>query len=157
MMTPPAPLTDTATNGQISGFASPTPDTTTPPVAHPKWGGALAPEQRAKSAATRAANAAARAASPLRRDFLDDQFWQDLASRYNVRLPAWGVPITSGAIERWLRKLGLTIEWYRDEWSGERNLSDFAKRNPRWPLRAWVGLMLEEREHDDAHRQVVPA
>lgn len=114
--------------------------------------GSLTPAERAanqqKAAATRAANVAARAASPLRTDFLDDAFWMDLARRYAVRLPAWGIPITSGRIQRYLRKLGYSVEWYQG-WQGEKSLGEFARLNPRWPMRALVGLLLEEREDDD--------
>ena len=42
----------------------------------------------------------------------------------------------------WLRRLGITVVSYI-EWYGGGRLGDFAKRNPDWPLRAWVGLMLE--------------
>ena len=57
-------------------------------------------DMRLKAADGRRAANAARAASTLRKDFLDDDYWQELARRYAVRLPAWGTPITSGTIER---------------------------------------------------------
>ncbi len=85
----------------------------------------------------------------LRRDFLDAPHWTELARRYGVRLPQWWVPCTPTHMRRWLRRLGFSLAWYRD-WSGDRDVTLFAERNPDWPLRAFVGLLLEELEHGDA-------
>ena len=109
-------------------------------------------ESMAKARAASAAAKAARKVSTLRKDFLDAPHWDDLARIYGVRLPPWGMPITVSAMRRWLRKVGLTSEWYR-EWSGEPKMDAFANRNPTWPLRAWAGLMLEERESADYKAQ----
>ena len=43
---------------------------------------------------------------------------------------------------KWLRKLGVPLTEYLD-CSGEKTLGDFVVHNPDWPLRAWVGLLLE--------------
>jgi hypothetical protein len=57
-------------------------------------------------------------------------------------------------MRRWLKKLGISVKDYLD-WQGEgpldpetnknrrATLKDFAERNPDWPLRAWVGLLME--------------
>lgn len=83
-----------------------------------------------------------RAAATLQRDFADAAYWAELAGRRGVRLPQWHSPVTSGGMRRWLRKLGLSVEQYYC-FSGERTLKDFARANPAWPLRAWVGLLLD--------------
>lgn len=57
-------------------------------------------------------------------------------------LPGWDIPATPKLMERWLGRLGVTGVDYL-AWAGEKTLSDFAKNNPRWPLRAWVGIVLE--------------
>ena len=97
----------------------------------------------ARAAQSRKANIAARRASPLRRNFMDAPNWRRLASGRGVILPAWGIPPTPGAMERWLKKLGMSVPAYL-EWAGERTLKDFAAANSLWPLRAWVGCLLEE-------------
>jgi hypothetical protein len=94
-------------------------------------------EQRAKAAATRQARTAR-----LRRDFADAPEWERLASQYGVRQPMWHEPVTTGKITTWCRRLGVSLADYR-EWWGGTSLRDFQERNPDWPLRALVGLMLE--------------
>lgn len=106
-------------------------------------GAALAsPEQRARARAARAAAAVARAASPLRRDFLDAGLWESLARERGLRLPPWGTPPTPGGMRSWLRKCGVEVIDYLAR-AGERNLKTFGERNRGWPLRAWAGLVLE--------------
>lgn len=97
----------------------------------------MSPEQQAKGRDTKRRNAAI-----LRRDFADSNAWDTLAQERGIRLPQWAVPLTTGAIERWLRKLGITKATYL-AWDGGKKLGDFRARNPGWPLRSWVGLQLE--------------
>jgi len=97
------------------------------------------PEQRANA---RAALAARRAACTLRRDFLDAGEWDCLAQAAGIRLPQWHQAPTPGAVERWLRRLGVSFASYR-EYSGDTTLATFSRLNPDWPLRAWVGMLLE--------------
>jgi hypothetical protein len=85
------------------------------------------------------------AAKPaLRRDFLDEGEWKRLAKAAGIRLPQWQTPVTTAGMRRSLRKLGVSVKAYL-AWSGETRLAEFAARNPDWPLRAWVGLVLEWR------------
>ncbi len=77
------------------------------------------------------------------RVFADDQAWQELAKRRGLRLPQHGTPLTTGHMERWLRKLGFTgLKWA--EFSGNQSLRSFITANPSWNLRAFVGMMLEQ-------------
>jgi hypothetical protein len=82
------------------------------------------------------------AGAHYRRDFLDSDHWDDLARARGLRLPHWHRPCSAGQLGVWLRKLGVERDAYL-EWAGERSLGDFAARNPDWPLRAWVGTVLE--------------
>ena len=77
-----------------------------------------------------------------RQDFLDATTWDELARAYGVRLPQWHQGPTPGQMQRWLKKCGVstTVYW---EYSADKPLSEFARLNPDWPLRAWVGLLLE--------------
>lgn len=114
----------------------------------------VTPEQRAAGLAkTRAIQAANRAR--LRSDFPteDEAEWTELARAAGVKLPPYGVPCTVGRMSRWLAKLDIPLAAYL-EWNGagqdgnltSAKLSDFIKRNPTWPLKAWVGLILESRD-----------
>ena len=107
----------------------------------------LTQEQRQQAIEARRANAAR-----LRSDFMDDGYWVELAQAAGVKLPPYGVPCTAGRMSRWLARLGIPTEayllWNGADLSGRRQtgkLSDFIVRNPDWPLKAWVGLMLEVR------------
>ena len=107
---------------------------------------ALTPAERQasleKARISRAVNTQARAASSLRRDFAEESVWLELARSRGIRLPPYGVATTPGQMEKFLRKLNLSTEWYR-EWSGFPTLAVWPEHNPTWPLRAFVGLLLE--------------
>jgi hypothetical protein len=111
-------------------------------------------ESRQRATAASLAARAARASSPLRQDFLDASHWADLASQRDVRLPIWGTPCATGAMTRWLKRAGLSVAWYRG-WSGYQSLQQWIDANPLWPLRAFVGILLEERESADWHAALV--
>ena len=81
----------------------------------------------------------------LRRDFADMNEWERLAVEAGVQLPYFDTPLTTGIMERWLRKLGISREAYYG-WDGSGRMSDFPRRNPTWTARAWVGLILEHRD-----------
>ena len=111
------------------------------------FGQPMTPEQRDKSAATRRRKSEERKASTLTSyagSELDAK-WAEFAKRRGVRLPLYGIPCTARAMSTWLRKLGLSLDWYQD-WAGEKDLSLFIKRNPAWALRSFCGLILEELE-----------
>lgn len=44
---------------------------------------------------------------------------------------------------KWLRKLGLGLTWFQEQ-NGFRTYQEFIDANPGWPLRAFVGLCLED-------------
>lgn len=86
----------------------------------------------------------------LRRNFLDDETWRELAHRFYIRLPNWGTQVTDELMRKWLRKFKVTQTAYLNA-TGYKQLEDFRTLNPDWPLRAWVGLLLEYvAERDDA-------
>ena len=120
---------------------------------------AMTPEILAKSQAARAANTAARKASPLRQDFADHTTWEELARDRGIRLPLWGTPPTASAISRWLRRMGKSAAWYYQV-TGYNSREQFRERNPAspatdplgrgsapsrggWPMRALAGTLLE--------------
>lgn len=86
----------------------------------------------------------------LRKDFLDDATWVDLAKRFYIRLPIWKTPVDERSMRKWLRKFRVTEKTYLEA-TGYKELMEFQKLNPDWPLRAWVGLLLEYvADRDDA-------
>ena len=78
------------------------------------------------------------------RKFMDMGFWEQLAADANLRLPRGDAKYTTGAMERWLRRLGIPVAAYL-VWDGSKSLREFVQRNPSWTYRAWAGLVLEHR------------
>lgn len=93
-----------------------------------------------KAHAARAANAAARAASTLRRDFMDATYWEDLARAKGLRLPPWGQGCSVSTMRSFLHKAGLSQSKYEGHYG---KLQGFPQKNPTWPLRSWAGTVLE--------------
>lgn len=79
-----------------------------------------------------------------RPDFMEAVRWEELASIRGLRLPPWKMHCTNGWMERWLKRLQISTPRYL-EWAGTKALREFREMNPRWPLAAWVGLLLEKK------------
>ncbi len=86
----------------------------------------------------------------LRNNFADEDTWLELAKRFYIRLPIWKTEPTDSAMQKWLRRFKVTERDYLMA-TGYTQLSDFRRLNPDWPLRAFVGVLLEYvAERDDA-------
>lgn len=112
------------------------------------------PEQRvANLAKARATVAGLKAtAGELKTDWLDDEVWQDIAKERGVRLPAPWQRIDDRSHRKALRAVGMNVQEFL-EWGGYAELSDFARLNPRWPLRALYVVLLEyAAERDDCRK-----
>jgi hypothetical protein len=72
----------------------------------------------------------------------NDSEWQKLASAKGLRLPPRDTPCTTAGMERWMHRLGWTGKRFREYC--DMSLSEWIERNPHWPLRAFIGLLLEE-------------
>lgn len=72
-----------------------------------------------------------------------DSLWVEMATQRSIQLPQHATPCTTGGMEKWLRRFGLTLEWFQG-YTGMTRLSEWPKRNPTWNLRGFVGLLLEE-------------
>ena len=81
------------------------------------------------------------------RDFsnCDYDHWIEIAKERGITLPYWKTKPTPYKMNWWLKKIGMSKKEYF-EWDGGKKIIDFIDRNPEWPLRAWVGLLLEEQE-----------
>ncbi|HEY4759345.1 MAG TPA: hypothetical protein VIH42_02065 [Thermoguttaceae bacterium] len=86
----------------------------------------------------------------LRNQFVDNETWVGLARRFYIRLPNWRTEPTNENMRRWLRRFRITETQYLEA-TGYKSLEDFRTYNPDWPLRAWLGLLLEYvAERDEA-------
>ena len=91
-----------------------------------------------------AAKGRSRRKSPLRSDFADAEEWIRLARLAHVRLSPWGEPAAATPMRAFLKLAGVALPDYL-AWAGEDTLDTFGQRNAEWPLRAWMGLVLERR------------
>jgi len=74
-----------------------------------------------------------------KKDWLDKEWWISLAQERRIRLPPWYVPPTPVLLKRWARKLGKTP--FREHFGCSPQA--LIQKNPKVPLRAFVGQMLE--------------
>jgi len=79
----------------------------------------------------------------LKTDFTDSEWWSELADKHLTRynLPRWGEPCTVKKMNLWCERLDLVDYEKITNTSHE----EFIALNPDWPLRAFVGLLLEEK------------
>jgi hypothetical protein len=74
-----------------------------------------------------------------KKDWLDEENWLLLSKSRGIRLPPMYHPATERTLRKWARKLGRMpfSEWYGC------SPAKLIEKNPRVPLRAFVGQMLE--------------
>ena len=80
------------------------------------------------------------AGAHFRRDYLDADFWAELATSKRIRLPMWHIPPKPRALKKWFGKLR-SGEVFEHVYGCSP--SRLIELNPNMPLRAFVGQMLE--------------
>jgi hypothetical protein len=111
-------------------------------AARPAAGAAVSADPFTVEARARAAEArrqAIEAGAHFRRDFADAINWEKLAQRRGIRLPAWWVAPTPAALKKHFKRL--VDGRFRDVYGCSP--ARLIELNPDWPLRAFVGQMLE--------------
>lgn len=105
--------------------------------------------ERRENAPPKLSGKSAYRASRAPKIWTDADHWDRLAAvclpRHN--LPRWDVPCSPEAMERWIDRLDLTEKEYSQ--ATNTSLADFCALNPTWPLRAWLGTVLEMK-HESA-------
>ena len=82
----------------------------------------------------------------LRNHFTDDPHWQELADKLtNYTLPEYGVSCTIERMILWLERMEISPRQYLNATALE-NLHEYIELNPTFPLRAFVGELLELKE-----------
>ncbi len=77
-----------------------------------------------------------REALMARDHYLEEPEFLEMVREAGLRPPKYGQKVTTGKMTAWIRKIGSTVPAYL-RWSGEKNLTVFAKNCPDWPFRAW--------------------
>ena len=79
----------------------------------------------------------------MQNDFTDDVHWQELAAKLtDYTLPKYGLPCTLEKMLLWLERTEISPRQYLTA-SGLKNLNEYVELNPTFPLRAFVGELLE--------------
>lgn len=76
-------------------------------------------------------------------DYLDSNHWQELASKYKVRMPVHNEPASAKGIRKYLKRVGISNDVWKDHYT---SVDYFLENNLKWTLYGAVGLMLEIRE-----------
>ena len=79
----------------------------------------------------------------LRADFTDAEHWSELAQKHlkSYDLPKWTESCTMGKMALWCDRLDLDYEKITNTTHQE-----FIDLNKGWPLRSFVGLLLEHKD-----------
>lgn len=76
----------------------------------------------------------------LKDDYLDCNYWRDLASEYGVRMPNMYDPPSVKIFNRIRKKLDISLEEWNNSYT---SFNYFCKHNPRYSMFAMAGLLLE--------------
>ena len=89
----------------------------------------------------------------LRNSFTDSGRWLELADNHlsSYTLPDWQEPCTTERMTWWLERLDMTEKDYVK--LTNTDLEGFRRLNPDWPLRAFVGLILEHYDEQSEIRR----
>ena len=83
----------------------------------------------------------------LKQDWLDAEHWRSLASGRGYVLPQSHIPLTSEGIERVLHDLNLDQKFFRKCFGARLTYQEFVDLNPKAPLWAFSGWVLEQLEN----------
>ena len=85
--------------------------------------------------------------SKLKQDWMDAEYWRALANKRRYRLPHWYLPLTATGMEEVLHDLNLDREFFREHFGPDlKSYQNFADMNPKAPLWAFAGWVLEQLE-----------
>lgn len=73
-------------------------------------------------------------------EYLDSGHWQELATKYKIRMPTYNEPATEKGIRKYLRKCGVSGDAFAESYG---SVKDWIKNNPRWTLYGCTGTILE--------------
>lgn len=75
--------------------------------------------------------------------YLDSSYWQDLATKYKVRMPSYNEPASVRGIRKYLKRCKVDNTTWTEAYG---NVGDWVVRNPTWTLYGAIGTMLELRD-----------
>jgi len=82
----------------------------------------------------------------LKQDWMDAEYWRRLAAERGYTLPHWYIPLSATGIEGVLHDFKLGQTFFRDHYGAVITYKEFVDLNPRVPLWAFAGWVLEKLE-----------
>lgn len=111
--------------------------------------GQMTPEQRAENIAKAQQAALDKTAFNKANEhlyklsYMDSNYWQELGSKYKVRMPTHNEPATAKGIRRFLKKVGISNDTFKEHYT---SVEYFLENNAKWTLFGVTGLLLEMKE-----------
>ena len=79
----------------------------------------------------------------LKTEYMDENYWRELSSKFSCRLPLWWIPASEiKYIRRACKKIGVDLQTFVDS-TGFSNIKQFVKANSNLTALCMVGLLLE--------------
>lgn len=79
----------------------------------------------------------------LKLDWIDAPLWDELSTKYKVRLPHYNEPCTLPRMRVYLKRSKIGEPIFKEHYT---SLHYFLENNPKVPLVAFIGMVLELRE-----------
>lgn len=89
----------------------------------------------------------------LKMDYLDMNSWMALASKYKIRMPLEGVPVSVSVIRKYLKKAEVPVEVWNLSYT---SMKYFVENNSKWTAQAVVGLILELKNETNLCNDLLP-
>lgn len=79
----------------------------------------------------------------LKTEYMDENYWRELSSKFSCRLPNWWLPSSEiKYLRRASKKVGIDLQTFVDS-TGFPTIKQFVKVNSRLTALCMVGLLLE--------------
>lgn len=91
--------------------------------------------------------------SKYREEYLDDEYWKELAREIGVRLPMYYARPSDQEIKFWLKTCGVSYNQFVDAF-GWKDAEEFERLNPTHGMKIIAGLILELKEENRRIRKI---
>jgi len=82
----------------------------------------------------------------LDQEWKDENFWKEICSEYNIRLPARYYPLATKKLRSTMRKLGVDQNWFLEHTGC--TIKQFIEQNEKMPLWVGVAFIVEQFHHE---------
>lgn len=76
----------------------------------------------------------------VKRDYLDSNYWAELATRYKIRMPSNDEATSAKVVRKYLKRAGIEVAQFNEHYT---SIAYFVKHNSKWSSYATAGIILE--------------